>query len=318
MPSLRRSLALNMTSKATFGGKKMKTLFRVVVVTILATLSLAAGHAGAATPATTPVHHYVITAGWGDDDYAANIYTPHTLQIYAGDTVTWRINGLLEPHTISFGPMSLLGNLAKNSIKVVPQKAGPPQIMVQPQIAFPTPSRSYSGTGFVSSGLLTRGKSWTASFPKAGTYHYHCLLHFPGMAGTIVVHPRAAGTTVQTGYGSDRSKVDAFFPENLTIRAGTTVTWTPGFHSVTFTSLSTAQSLRQHFIVPVRQPNGTIVLTINPRVALPSGGKTYTGGFWNSGLLVQGPVHLTFTKPGVYHYHCLIHPGMDATITVTP
>lgn len=297
----------------------MHTPLRLVVVTILAMLSLAAGHAGAATPASTPVHHYIITAGWGDDDYAANIYTPHTLQIYAGDTVTWRINGLLEPHTISFGPMALLGKLAKNNVKVIPQKSGPPQIILQPQVAFPTRSHSYSGTGFVSSGILRKGQSWTASFPKAGTYRYHCLLHFPGMAGTIVVRPRsAAGTTIRTGYGSDRSAVDAFFPENLTIRTGTTVTWTPGFHTVTFASFSTAQYLRQHFIVPVHQSNGQTVLALNPRVALPSGGKTYTGGFWNSGLLVRGPVHLTFTKPGVYHYHCLIHPGMDATITVTP
>jgi plastocyanin len=25
---------------------------------------------------------------------------------------------------------------------------------------------------------------------------------------------------------------------------------------------------------------------------------------------------LTFTKPGVYKYYCLIHPGMAGTITV--
>lgn len=57
----------------------------------------------------------------------------------------------------------------------------------------------------------------------------------------------------------------------------------------------------------------------NPRVFFPSSRVTvYAGGFWNSGDFAGKSVRLTFTKPGVYHYHCLIHPGMDATITVLP
>ncbi|HZU11753.1 MAG TPA: plastocyanin/azurin family copper-binding protein [Chloroflexota bacterium] len=294
------------------------SLAAVAVCTVLLAPSL--GHASSPhrAPSSSPVHHYVITAGWGDDDYAANVYTPSTLHIYAGDSVTWRVRERLEPHTVSFGPMALLGQLAKNSVNVVPQPNGPPQFELNPQAAFPTRSNQVSGAGFVNSGLLRKGQSWTAVFPRPGVYHYYCLLHFPGMTGTVVVLPRTNTPTVETGYGTDRSAVDAYFPENLTIKVGTTVTWSPGFHTVTFAPMAEVHSLRRHFIVPVRQSNGTTALALNPRVALPSGGKTYTGGFWNSGLLVQGPVSLTFPKPGVYHYHCLVHPGMDGTITVKP
>jgi plastocyanin len=298
----------------------MAILSRFVAAAFVAAFALmAAQRAGAAHVAATgaPAHQYLITAGWGNDDYAANIYTPNTLRIYAGDSVTWRMGGLLEPHTISFGPLSLLRNLARNSVQVVPQKAGPPQFVLNSQGAFPTPSHTYTGTGFVNSGILASGQSWTATFPKAGTYHYYCLLHFPGMSGTVQVLPRPAGTTVMSGYGSDRSAVDAYFPENLTIRAGTTVSWSAGFHTVTFAPLSMAQNLRRHMIVPVKGSNGRALLELNAQIVTPSRTTTYAGGYWNSGLLVQGPTHLTFTKPGVYQYHCLIHPGMDGTITVT-
>jgi hypothetical protein len=107
-----------------------------------------------------------------------------------------------------------------------------------------------------------------------------------------------------------------------------TVQWVGGFHTVSFGPPALLKKLQQSFIVPVPQTSGPPLLTLNPRVALPSGGTTYSGtGFVNSGILpltlppgstAPPSFTLTFTKAGTYPYVCLVHPGMDATITVLP
>lgn len=297
----------------------MRIILRVLPATLLLLFALGlASRASAGRPqqiATTPVHHYLVTSGWGNDDYAANIFTPHTLHVFVGDTVTWVVRGRLEPHTITFGPLARLRALAKNNPVIVPQTAGPPRFEINPGFAFPTRSHAVTG-GFVNSGVVRAGQRWTARFPRAGTYRYYCLFHFPGMRGTVIVSPRPPTSTVLSGYGSERSDADAFFPENLTVHVGTTVTWTRGFHTVTFTTAANARFLRRHLLGPVKQANGSVVLALNPQVIFGTGGTAYAGGYWNSGLLVRGPARLTFTSPGVFHYYCLVHPGMDGKITV--
>ena len=75
----------------------------------------------------------------------------------------------------------------------------------------------------------------------------------------------------------------AFSPASLTVRAGTTVTWTnkdSDAHTVT------------------SQGSGGPLAS-----AALSTGQSYT---------------YTFTKPGTYSYLCTIHPFMTATVTVTP
>jgi len=104
--------------------------FRLALAALFAVLSLAAPHYAVAqgSQQTIPVHHYYVTSGWGNDDFAANIYTPNTLVMYAGDTVTWRIGGVLEPHTITFGPAAEIQQLAAHVLDVKPQPHGPPLI----------------------------------------------------------------------------------------------------------------------------------------------------------------------------------------------
>ena len=46
---------------------------------------------------------------------------------------------------------------------------------------------STSDAGVWDSGIVQPGGQFSVSFPTAGTYHYHCLIH-PGMIGTVVVH----------------------------------------------------------------------------------------------------------------------------------
>ncbi|HET6924634.1 MAG TPA: cupredoxin family copper-binding protein, partial [Candidatus Saccharimonadales bacterium] len=73
----------------------------------------------------------------------------------------------------------------------------------------------------------------------------------------------------------------AFTPANISISSGSTVTWT-NKDSVT------------HTVTETDGQNGPS-LTVEP-------GKS---------------VVFTFDKPGIYRYHCTIHPSMTGTVTVT-
>lgn len=73
----------------------------------------------------------------------------------------------------------------------------------------------------------------------------------------------------------------AFSPVNISVKAGTKVTWTnndSASHTVTETDGKTG----------------------------PSSGNLSNGDSYS----------FTFTKPGIYHYDCSIHPNMTGTVTV--
>ena len=78
--------------------------------------------------------------------------------------------------------------------------------------------------------------------------------------------------------------------------------------------------------MPVAQKSGPPLLAIDPRAVERTPGSVYDGtGYVNSGLLFMlagkntPPIYkLTFTRPGTYEYDCLLHKGMDGTITVLP
>lgn len=97
-----------------------------------------------------------------------------------------------------------------------------------------------------------------------------------------------------------------FFDENITIDAGDSITWTANGadepHTVTF-------------LGPVLAPPPPG----DPANALPAGGSRYDGGaYTSSGFIALGQKYtLTFPKPGVYPYLCLIHqPVMTGIVTV--
>ncbi|MGY2875565.1 plastocyanin [Marmoricola sp. URHA0025 HA25] len=105
-------------------------------------------------------------------------------------------------------------------------------------------------------------------------------------SGPAPSHDKA--TTVVT-------KLLSFGPEKLTVKAGTTVTWSASDsigHTVTtgtFTAGSNGLRTAEH-------PDGLIDMPLR-------GGKD---------------VSFTFDKPGRYVYYCLIHKGMSGEIDVTP
>jgi plastocyanin len=94
--------------------------------------------------------------------------------------------------------------------------------------------------------------------------------------------PSGAGAAPAAPVATDHVAIQtfAFGPGTVTVRPGTTVTWTQqdeDQHTVTADDASFASS---------------------PLIT----GQTYTH---------------TFTAPGTYHYHCAIHPFMHGTVTVT-
>jgi LPXTG-motif cell wall-anchored protein len=123
------------------------------------------------------------------------LYFPGTTTIDEGDSITWTdMPGADETHTITFGATGAC---------------------VDPgQIGVPAPATSFSGSGCVSSGSLWPAaataanvlKSFTLTFPKAGTYKYFCQYHQPAMTGTVVVQP--AGSAYPPGQSSYVASAD--------------------------------------------------------------------------------------------------------------
>src|SRR5579871_2412695 len=75
-----------------------------------------------------------VTVGFGAQGSNANVMAPKYLYVTVGDTVTWRDNDALEPHTVSFGPTALLKKLGDQNIMPLPQKGGPPLMAIAPQV----------------------------------------------------------------------------------------------------------------------------------------------------------------------------------------
>jgi plastocyanin len=232
-------------------------------------------------------------------------------------------------------------------------------------------SATYTGAKRIESGLplAAKPKSFTVKFTKTGSFTYYCDVH-PGMKGTVKVVSKKSsvpsaredkanlntqiGSTLKTAKklantvtpantvsvgasGAGGVERFAFFPANLNVKTGTTVTFK-----------MSAKSFEDHTATtgpgdPENQPTsylGTIAAGfqgpgLDPRGAYPSeppstiGALTPTfhgNGFWNSGVMDQSSTTpalpasnaVTFAAPGTYTFYCLIHPFMKGTVTVTP
>ncbi len=99
---------------------------------------------------------------------------------------------------------------------------------------------------------------------------------------TIVTTPAVTTPASTGGSGAITIKNFAFDPGTLTIRTGTTVTWTN-------------QDGAQH------------------QIASDSGSSV---PFKSSPLSTGASYQFTFTTPGIFTYHCAIHPSMQATVIV--
>jgi plastocyanin len=212
-------------------------------------------------------------------------------------------------------------------------------------------------------------KPYVLTFAKAGTYRYLCAVH-PAMRGVVRVRPPRApiaspatqkkqgATELQrliadakalnqskpasnlevlagVGHKATGAEVASFFPDQLAVKTGDTVTFTnrdeTDVHTVTFGP----EALRTQIEKDFAAPQGSQIL-LHPLGAFPSeppgtptpqyDGANHGDGYLNSGILAPpgspasaGPqsFQVTFTKPGTYQYECVIHEHMDGTIVVS-
>jgi plastocyanin len=148
--------------------------------------------------------------------------------------------------------------------------------------------------------------------------------------------PATAAPTVQVGRTTSVFALYRMFPASLTVNAGQPVTFTMAgeftseIHTVTFGPEKVRASLEKNFISPLSgAPKGTLALSArgiypSDQPPLPAyDGANHGDGFFNTGVLDNDPAspfptsaQITFTKPGTYHYECVIHEHMDGTIVV--
>ncbi len=152
---------------------------------------------------------------------------------------------------------------------------------------------------------------WTFLYPAARAAAA-CIT----LSAAIAPSNAIAGTTwtvIVGGHTKDNSVyANGFYPRELTIRVGDTVTWKfDGYHNVTFLGGGPK---------PVFAIKNGNALYGNPQVFFPAGGSRYRGkGLHNSGVPQSDKpfsYSLTFTKSGRYEYACTIHPGMTGIVNV--
>lgn len=217
-------------------------------------------------------------------------------------------------------------------------------------------------------------KAFRVKFAKPGLYRYICDLH-PGMKGSVRVSPKrarvpskaadaarvkkqvdsalaiakglaaatkpAANSVVVGPQGKNGVIVFGFVPGNLTVPAGTTVSFSmpngsSEIHSTTFGPGTETFGLPTPFDAASYVggvATGFQSQAGDPRADFPSDvpGTTvvlsptlHGNGFWNSGIMDGFPAspppgggQLTFGTAGVFPYVCVVHPFMKGTITVT-
>jgi plastocyanin len=163
--------------------------------------------------------------------------------------------------------------------------------------------------------------------------------------------------TVLVGGGQDTTELLAFFPMNVRVRQGDTVTWkinADEIHTVTFARgappqpnwvqwpLGPGGDLAPPFAIPLpdnNPPTGTTQdpgkYMLNPQVGFPTRfpgapQEIYSGNSYiNSGIMSKVPLapdaplldtlSITFDTPGTYTYACIIHVDrMWGTVEVLP
>jgi plastocyanin len=304
-------------------------------IAALATAGLLLGLLGSAGPvAAAGPQSFSVDAGTGDATGVATLkFYPAAITVDAGDTITWTVAG--NAHTISF--------LTAGQTPPSPE---------DPAAQAPAGGSSFNGTAFTSSGIKFPAPgqdTYALTFPTAGTYAFHCLIH-PGMDGTVTV--AAAGTA----YPQDQAAITA---ANQTAEAADIATG----HALeaSFSPTTTTNddgSTTYHLAAGVGSGGVSILRFISstldvqvgdsvewtngdtngephsvsfgpepqdPSAMAPSGGSTYAGSGWvSSGLYVGPPIpaphsySLKFTKAGTYKYICVLHDvvGMTGSITV--
>jgi plastocyanin len=127
-----------------------------------------------------------------------------------------------------------------------------------------------------------------------------------------------------------RFTINAFFPSTINVKVGQTVTFTmAGENTTEIHTITLGRETRDQIPFVDNQGN------VNPEAAYPSDpppvfppytGANHGDGFFNLGLhdndgatpTIPTTGVVTFAAAGSFQLKCLVHPGMDATVNVTP
>jgi plastocyanin len=142
-------------------------------------------------PNGTTIHE--VKVGWGNGTMARMRFGPTSLSIKRSDTVVWVQSDVDTPHTVTLTS----GVQEPELVLQEPQSAGPPKLVLNPQVLAPAGGGTYSGTGYFNSGFLwgvsapiPGPRTYSLTFDTLGTFEYVCALHdMMGMKGSVLVHP---------------------------------------------------------------------------------------------------------------------------------
>jgi plastocyanin len=235
-----------------------------------------------------------------------------------------------------------------------------PSVGFNPSLFARIGAKSYDGSARADSGLplSPKGKPFSLKFTKPGVYKYYCDVHY-GMIGYVVVKkggkaiPSAAadrktlakeqaayvkeaktvaktkvsGNKVSIGAsGHGGLEVFAMFPGKLTVKTGTTVTFsmskdTRETHTASFGPVSYLKRLANSFGGPA--PSPIAAFPSDPPGTIQLNATSHGNGFANTGALdrdsgtpLTASGQIKFTQAGTYHFVCLIHPFMHGTVVV--
>lgn len=142
-----------------------------------------------------------VDVGDGTSRFSLMAFYPRHLTVHAGDAVTFRLRGVNEIHTVTFGPPRYVEAIAA---RLFPPP--PPPLILDPVGALPSQppgtrvalTATLHGNGFLTSGILadpgTAGPHlFTVRFTQPGTYRLDCLIH-AGMQAVITVQARTTAS----------------------------------------------------------------------------------------------------------------------------
>ncbi|MFN2462102.1 MAG: plastocyanin/azurin family copper-binding protein [Candidatus Velthaea sp.] len=307
------------------------------LIFVLALAACGGGGGGSAPPADPPQTWSVATGGsQSAEAIQALDFYPNSITIHSGDTLTWS-NSTSIPHTVS-----------------IPQagQAPPPGAPNPAQVG----GNVFDNSAYISSGFITKGKSYSVLFTRPGTYAYYCIVHPPEMTGTIVVLPAgaplpmspsqyaaaaSADLAIDLKAGADSIQLFPYAAGGTHLAAGIA----PGLpgskpsQSTVMRYLNATNLTSNAITIPVgttmtwTNESNNVPHTVTfpvvgqqppagpPDQVPPSGGASYDGtALTNSGVIPPGRSYsLTFTAAGTFTYYCLFHDGptgMIGTVTV--
>jgi plastocyanin len=137
-------------------------------------------------PGRTTVHSAL--AGLGQGLGASTLaFLPDQLTVRRGDIVVWTMPDPFEIHTVTFPSGAEPPSFIEPQAGPGGPDAGPPMLVIPAQVVNPAGGDTYTGTGYVNSGILGNGASFALRFDApAGSYEWLCVVH-PFMRGTVAV-----------------------------------------------------------------------------------------------------------------------------------